>query len=452
MMNKRLYITADKWRYMMIDKSVVVLLFLVAAIHLSAQNTLSLSQAVEKGLENNFDILISRIETQMAANKLNNAQKERLPIVRLFAGQGNDFVNDRSPTSFINGFYRDRNLIFGVDGEWILYDGFQGRLNKNRYKKLKDLKDGEEQISIENTIFSILSAYYNALLQKEAVAVARESLNLSIEQFRDAKLQEQLGTASAYDVTRFENATLIDSINIVQKKKELDAALVNLNQVMGNKKMVTYLLSDPLSYTPQVYNLSKLKSQVERTNKALINRYKQQEVLQFNTEATRKASLPQVSVNTGISQRFNGTVFPEIDRIKSNTFQYNLRFSARYNLFDGGNNKRAVEENELLEQIGYAQTEQAKNNLADELTRSVVNYNRQLELILVNERLIESTKNSIVLEKERFANGYSSALNYRTVQLDYINAQFRKLESIYELLINELEVLQLTGKLTSRNF
>ena len=430
----------------------LALLFSVLASVAMAQNPLSLSKAVEKGLRNNFELQINRIETQMASNQLKAAKKERLPQINTSASQDNNFINDRSPTSFVNGFYKDRNFSLGIDGSWVIFDGFQGKINRERYGKLKEISEGKEQLAIENSIYTILLAYYNVLLQKEAVGVARKSLALSIERYEDAQVQENLGKISAYEVIRLENASLIDSSNIVNQRKELDAAIISLNQVMGNSKIVAYNLSDPLKYTAQQYDFKSMKSRLETSNQSLRNRYSNLEVLRLNTETAKKASLPSLSLNTGLSQRFNGTAFPEIPRIKSNTFQYYLRFSANYNLFDGGARKRSVQENELLEQIEYLQIDQIKNNITDNLASAISNYNRQLELVQVNESLIDNMEKSLVIEKDRYTNGFSSALNFRTVQLEYVNAQFTRLQTIYDLLKNEIEILKITGALTKAAF
>ncbi len=430
----------------------LLLFLLVVSATATAQTSLSLSQAVEKGLKNNFDLQINQLETQMAATRVKAAKKERLPKVDLYATQGNNLVNDRSPTSFINDFYRDRNLTFGVEGDWVLFDGFQGKINRERYQKLMETSEGNGQLAVENSIYTTLLAYYDALLKKEALAVARQSKQLSTERYEDAQLQQQLGKASNYDVLRFENALLIDSSTIINQHKAFDAALLALNRAMGNKKPTSYQLTDPLNYVAQKYDLPTMRKQLERSNQTLRNRYLNLEILKLTTETARKSALPTVSISSGLSQRFNGTQFPEVPRIKSNTFQYNLRFSANYTLFDGGANKRQIEENEVSEQIAYLQIDQIKMELNDNLTAAIINYNRQLEILQINEQLIQNLAKNIDLEKERYTSGFSSALNYRTVQLEYISAQFTRLEAIYELLRNEVDILRITGGLTADTF
>ena len=152
-----------------------------------------------------------------------------------------------------------------------------------------------------------------------------------------------------------------------------------------------------------------------------------------------------------MSQSFNSTIFPEIPRIKGNTFQFNLRFVANYNLFDGGIRKRATSDSKLQEQIALLEVDRLKINLYHQLDNAVESYTQQLEILSSIEELLRNLKLNLELEQDRYTNGLSSALDFRAVQLEYTNAQFAKLETIYQLIINELTILQLTGTLDKGN-
>ena len=136
------------------------LLVLLPFVSLKGQKPLSLSQAIEKGLQNSFDIQINQINHTIADKRIKEAKKERLPTLEVNATQGSFIVNDRSPTSFINDFYRDRNFTVGLDGEWLLYDGAQGKLRREQYQLNKEEQETLGQIALENTIYQILLNYY----------------------------------------------------------------------------------------------------------------------------------------------------------------------------------------------------------------------------------------------------------------------------------------------------
>ena len=100
----------------------------------------------------------------MANQRLKAAKKERLPTVNVFAQQGNIIINDRSPTTFINDFYRDRNLAVGIDGTWVVFDRFEGKRNKKQYSLTKEDRELKEKLAIENTVYTIRLAYSDKCL------------------------------------------------------------------------------------------------------------------------------------------------------------------------------------------------------------------------------------------------------------------------------------------------
>ena len=424
------------------------LLVLLPFVSLKGQKPLSLSQAIEKGLQNSFDIQINQINHTIADKRIKEAKKERLPTLEVNATQGSFIVNDRSPTSFINDFYRDRNFTVGLDGEWLLYDGAQGKLRREQYHLNKEEQETLGQIALENTIYQILLNYYEALIKQEALKVSEEVRTLSLDRLQDVQLKVNLGKSSQYDAIRFENAFLLDSIEVINQQQEVQAALLRLNEAMGQQRKIKYRLTDQLAYQTRSFDQIKMINKMKRQNRTIKNQYLVVEFVKLNTRTIGKSNLPQVRLNGGISQRFNGTRFPETPRIQSNTFQFQFRISASYSLFDGGRNKRAIEESELQEQVEVLRTEQLETRLEQELIGSIDTYNRKVEVLRVTEKLLKNIDRNIQLEQDRYKSGFSSALDFRAVQLEYVNTQFARLEAIYELLVNELNVLRLTGDLS----
>ena len=432
-------------------KGIFFLLLNTIVTMLTGQTALTISQAVEKGLRNSYDIRISRTHTAMANQRLKAAKKERLPTVNVFAQQGNIIINDRSPTTFINDFYRDRNLAVGIDGTWVVFDRFEGKRNKKQYSLTKEDRELKEKLAIENTVYTILLAYYDALIRKEALFVAEQSKELSNKRLKDAQVKENLGKISRYDLLRFENVLLLDATNVLQKERALETALVQLNTAMGIQRKEVYQLSTSLQYERRDYDLPSLYRTLEQQNKNLLSQNLVVEMTKLNTTATKNASLPSLSIHSGLSQSFNSTIFPETPRIKGNTFQFNLQFAANYNLFDGGIRKRATSDSKLQEQIALLEVDRLKINLYHQLDNAVESYTQQLEILSSIEELLRNLKLNLELEQDRYTNGLSSALDFRAVQLEYTNAQFAKLETIYQLIINELTILQLTGTLDKGN-
>jgi len=435
-----------------IDKHTVRLLFIITCITLVtglsfAQEDINLNKAIRIGLSNNYGIKILKIETDITQNQLVNVNKSRLPKVDLFARQQNNVNNNRSPTSFVQGFYSDRGLNFGVDANWIIFEGFKARLDKSRLEKLELQSKGNTMLLVENTIHAIMLSYYNTLIKRESVEVQYESSIRSKQRYADAKFQYQNGKVSGYDLLRFENAMLLDSTNTIIQKSEFDLAMQSLNLAMGNKIFKDYRLTDELEYQREDYQFNKLQQKMNSLNSELQQQYLNLMLRRNDIGMLRANRLPKLAINSGLAQNINSTKFPEIERIKGGSFNFYLNFSVSYNLFDGGQINRAIEEGRLKEKIADLNIEEVKQELSNTLKNAIINYNSQLKIIKINEKLIANLGQNLILEKDRYRNGFSSLLEYRSLQQENMDAEQTRLEAIYELLINETEILKLTGSL-----
>jgi len=425
----------------------LTLLFIARSVKGTAQESLSMSRAIQIGLENNFGIQIQKAETEIAQNQLKHHFKNQLPRIDLVAGQQNGANNSSSPTSFVQGFYGDRGLNGGIDINWTVFQGFKAKITKSRLEKLNKQAQGKTMILVENTIHAIIMTYYDVLIKKEAVKVQRDVTKRSKERYEDAVYQMQHGKASNYDMVRFENAMLIDSTNVIFKKKQMYVAMQNLNTALGNRFFKEYKLTDRIQYRKKSYNFGRLQSKMASLNTRLSNQYLNLYLVRNDIGLLKAERYPKVAISGGLTQNFNSTKFQEIERIRGKNSNFYLNFSASYNLFDGGKISRALQEGQIKERIANLQIEDMKQELSTELQNRISNYNTQLELITLNERVIENLKSNLLLEKDRYQSGFSSLLDYSSLKEEYLKAEQTKLEAIYELLVNETEIIRLTGGL-----
>jgi len=425
--------------------------FIIIPSFTFAQEDLSLIKAIKIGLNNNFGIKIQRLEEKNASNKTANAYKDRLPTASLLLRAPVNINSSNSPTSFVQGFYNDRGVSGGLDLNWTLFEGFKAKIEKSRFEKLETQEKSNTMMLAENTINAIILAYYNVLIQKESVLVQEAAQKRSEERFQNAKFQEQHGKISNYEVIRYENSMLGDKANSIQEQKKLELSMQALNIAMGNKYLKEYDLTDQFSYEEQPYDYDKLQQKMAALNTELSLQYLNLSLRKSTIGIIDATKYPKIGINSGITQRLNQTKFKEIDRISSTNFNYYLNFSISYNLFNGDKVNRRLEEEKLREKMEILNVDKVKQKLSNQLKNAITNYHTQLDIIKINEQLIKNLEKNIELEKDRYLNGFSSLLDYQSLQQEYIKAQKNKLDAIYELLVNETEILKLTGGLIKYN-
>ncbi|MEJ2595281.1 MAG: TolC family protein [bacterium] len=342
-----------------LKRSFFIIILLIFVGRVAAQEPLTLGDAIVRGLENNFDIRISKEEYNIA--RLNNhpGTAGRLPSVEVGVNNSNRYGN--SPIFNPNTFEFGRNeqkvdvLTPYVELRWLLFDGFSVSMNKNKLELLEHFSNGLSTIVIENTLQAIILGYYFALLEIERLQVLREVKELSGDRFQYEMLRKDIGTSVTFEVLQAKNSFYSDSTN--------------------------FLLQD------------------------------------------------------------------NFEKAQPNTYLYNIygNFSLSFNLYNGGNTRRAIEQARINEKIGTLEIAQLKQTLENLLVNQYELYGIRRQLLEVAEVNLASARLNLEIATEKYRNGTINSFNFRDVQLIFLNASANKLNAVYDLIDSETELLRLTG-------
>lgn len=419
------------------------------------QESLSLEQAIEIGLRNNFQIQIAEKEIEIAANNNEWGATGRYPTVDL-----NVFFNNRAatidnPIGFVNGELYNGNLTGNIDVGWILFDGFKVDINKRRLDELEEQTNRNSKLVIEDAIQQIINAYYNTLIQQEQLEVFKEVLNISADRVRFQRIRAEYGQASSFDILQTEDAFLSDSTNLIIQEYSLASSKRNLLLAMGERAFdKEFTLTDGLDNPLNTYVYEELEEKMLAENKNIQALLVGRELASINADLAKSNRYPTVSVNGGVN--LTGTMaklFGEDqngnkrDAAFGQTGDLYLNLIGTYNIFDGGNRDRSVQNAEMEEMIAALSIEDAKRNLRMQLRNIFEDYENQRRLLSISDKLIANAEQNLEISTERFKAGQINSFEYRTVQLGYINASQAKLNAIFNLKNTETELVKLVGGL-----
>lgn len=425
---------------------------------LSAQTLITLSEAIEIGLENNYQIKIA--EKQVAIAQNNNTLKAtgRYPTVDFNLNSNNTFSSSNNPASFIPKVTSlNAGLTPSVDARWVIFDGFTFKINKKRLEEVERQSEGQVKLAIENTIRSIMLAYYQAIIQKDQLKALESVIDLSRSRIEYQKIKREFAQAGAFDVLQSEDAYLNDSTTLLIQKNSYDIALLNLKLSMGvDDAKINYIPTEELNISKEDYVFEDLEKEMFEKNQNLKQLYFAQQLAKHNTELqeANKRS-PTISLGSGVS--LNGSSFWQTGNNPisqepfgggvSGNVNYYINVTGTYRLYDAGARKRNVQNAKVEEQIAQLNMDDLKRNLSSQLKITLENYNNQLELVTLTERLIASSEKNLEIAEERFKGSLITSFDYRTVQLSYINASQSRLNAIFNLKNTEIELIRLMGGL-----
>ena len=435
-----------------VKQGILLLLLVLISFVMQAQQTLSLADAINTGLENNFQIRIAEQNYEIAALSNTQGAAGRWPSITLGLNNINRYDNTPTFDSTALKFNRDGNytnsLVPNVNLQWLLFDGLSVTMNKEKLDLLEDYSAGYSTIVIENTLQAIILGYYYVLLEQERLHVLNNVKDLSGDRYAYEMMRKELGSAVTFDVLQAKNSFLSDSTNYLQQKLNVKNAFLNLKLLLGEPPSVQFTLIDSFQVKTQQYILSDLMTKMYSNNTNLLNQYINQEILKKDVSISRSNLWPTLSMNAGTDFTQSWSNF-EKNQANTYLFDYYANFSLSFNLFNGGNTRRAIETARINEKIGILEIQDLKQSLDNLLVNQFELYGIRRQLLDVAQVNLESTQLNMEIATAKYRNGTINSFNFRDVQLSYLNAASKKLNAIYDLIDTQTELLRLTGGIIS---
>jgi outer membrane protein TolC len=433
---------------------VLPILALIFGFNAKAQDSdtlfLSLSEAISLGLENNYQIRISEENLKIAQNNNTAGAAGRYPSIDFTAVQGNSFDNTQSLVNPDERSKLNSNFISpAVNLNLTLFDGFRVKITRENLRSLEELSEGQSAVVIENTVQSIILAYYNILLQEEKLTVFDELKNLSGDRLEYMDVKQQFGSAVTYDVLQAKDAFLSDSVNYLSQELNLQNASLLLKLLLALDQTVIFKLTDEFKVEINDYALDDLMSKMLGNNKNLQNQYVNQKILENSISLAKSQYYPGVYLGAGADFANSRFKYAGEDPNSRYSFGYYANFTLSFNLFNGGATRRAVQNALISEDIGLITVSEMTRALSNQLVNQFDLFGIRKQLLMVAEISRESTGLNLQISEDKFKSGAINSFNFRDIQLSYLNASIRRLEAIYNLIDTETELLRLTGGIVS---
>ncbi len=464
-------------------KKWLLILLIVLPGCLAAQEPMTLEDAIQRGLKNNFDIQIQKNLVEIARNNNNPGQAGRYPTINLLLSSTNTLVTRVPANPFaVPGTSLSNSLPGQVDIGWVIFNGFSVSVNKEQLERLQQQSEGNASIVVQNTLQSIILGYSLVLLEKERLEVRKKLLELSRTRYDQVRLKKSVGSAITFDVLQEESNFLTDSGNLVLQSLNYRNAVRNLNVLINEKVDKTYSFPQPLRFTPPTFVYGDLEEKMTRSNFTLKNQYITQEILRGNTQLAKAPLYPSFNVNLGATGSLdwlranfrptvpsatsipvkstvgyllddpaqpviNTTYQPEARTVEGNSYGTYANFTLRWTLFNGGQIKRSVQNARTRELIGQQTTDQLKLSLQRDLQIAFDLFEQRKQIVEITRTNQRATELNLSLAEERYRVGYINAIDLRLIQLNYQNATLANLEAIYNLIDVYTDLMSLTGSI-----
>lgn len=411
--------------------AVALLLFSLQSI---AQQKLSLSEAIERGLSQSYGVEIAEANTSIASELNNWGEAGAYPYIYFsLSGGVSAYTSSTTPAAQAS-----------VNVAWTLFNGFLVKTNKAILANNEELSQGSEMLTIENAIKSIISSYYYVIVLKESVLIEEDVYKLSMDRYKQVKIADEIGHSGTYELIQAESALLEDEKRLETAKKNYRNGVIEFNKVLSEENILTtWEFTDSLPTPSKDYSLATMEEKMLYDNTTLKNQYINQKARDLEIKQAQSGLYPSVALSVsggGEYAHSSKSVVPGVT----------ASLSLTYNLFNGGKSRRAVSIAKIYNNIEDIATDEMKLTLKTSLYQLFESYLTDQKLVEISKRDVELSKVNLELSKERYRNGTITSFNFRDVQLVYMASALGEISSKFDLAMTDLEMLQITGGILSK--
>lgn len=414
----------------------VIIVFSVFSVK-SQEVSLSVSDAIEKALDNNYGIIISKSDIDIAAINNSWGTAGRYPTIGFNATSSNS-------KEIINNTVSNR-ISGGIGLNWTIFNGFRVNATKDKLAKLESLAKGRSAVVVESTIQDIIMTYYNILLQKERLQVLKKVMILSKDRYDYEQTRYEIGGSGTYNVLLVKNIYLNDKASYLNQEVIVRNAVRNLNFILSEDPNMTWNFTEEFNSDTNEYVLGDLMAKMMSSNQILQNQYANLLLKKNEIDIQRSSLYPRLSVAAGIDNSYSWIKPDAVPKTYTEGLTPYGNVSLSYDIFTGGNRKDAIDIAKINEQITQVETEEMKHSLSNQLYNEFDVYNLRKVLLNVANESLEAAEMNLQIADEKFKSGAINSFNYRDIQLSYLNSALNQLQSIYNLIYANTTLTRLTG-------
>ncbi|UOE49310.1 TolC family protein [Mucilaginibacter sp. SMC90] len=412
------------------------------------QPLLTLKDAVEIALKNNYNIKLSQNNSTIASNNVTLGNAGILPSLT------GDFTDNNSRQTTkqtrndgtINNIRnaKNSNNNYGVNLNWTIFDGFAMFANYDQLKQTDKLGILQLQDTVQRTVASVIDTYYSLISQNEQIKALKGAIDISRTQLRIANDKFAVGRASRLEVLNAQVNLNTDTGNLVIQYQQFRTTKIQLNQMLIRDLQTDFSVADTIIVDEKLA-LADVLNNAQLQNPAILSAQINQRLAEINLKQVRATRYPQVGVTSGYT--FSNSKTPAGFTLSQNVHGFNYGLTASINIFNGFNQNRREKNAKIQIDNASINAKQTKLNIESQISSLFVVYLSGLDLVKLEESNVNLNKKNLDITLDKYKLGNITPLEVREAQRNYLDAQSKFFAAQYQSKQAEIMLKQITNSI-----
>lgn len=426
----------------------------------TAQDELTLNEAIDLALENHFQILQAENELGMAESRIRSAQANFLPGLTASLGGnqnvGRQFVQedatfaDRTTYGFNGSIRTDLTIFRGFENINILR---QSRVNR-------DMLEADNQRLREEIVFNTAMRYLQVLLDGELVGIAEQNLEISRQQLEQVSAQVEVGSRPLVDQYQQESIVAGNELSMLQAENALQISRTQLYRILQLDP-----LEEVVFIVPEIEEEELVPSDLDLNQMiqyALQNRSDIQaqklnlQSMHYDVELARTAYYPSLTANANFNTRYsdqyrlaNETVGFQ-DQFFEQMITRSVGFSINIPIFNRLNARTSVQQAQVQLKNARLTLDDMEYGVREEIGQAYSDYVALSKELSATETALVAAERTYLTQQQRYEIGSTTLIELNQATTDYMEAQSNRLRTTYNFVFQEKLLDYYLGRLSGQ--
>lgn len=408
---------------------------------------LTLREAVEIALKNNYNIKLSKNNAAIASNNVTLGNAGFLPVITGDASLNasrQKIKQTRNDGNVNNIKANNSNNSYGVNLNWTIFDGFNMFANYDMLKQQDKLGTLRLQDTIQSTVANVITTYYNLASQNVQIKALQSAIDISRTQLRYANDKYTVGRAAKLDVYNAQINLNTDTATLISQIQQYKNTQIQLNRLLIRDLQTDFSVSDTILVSNKLV-LGDILTKAQTQNPAILSAQINKRLAEINLKQVRSTRYPVIGVTSGYS--FSNSRTPAGFTLTQNAHGLAYGLTASVNIFDGFNQWRKERNAKLQIDNAEINRKQTQLDIEAQISNFFIAYLSGLDLIRVSQSNVELTKKNLDISLEKYRLGNITPLEIREAQRNYLNAESVYANALYQSKMAEVTLQQITNSI-----
>ena len=424
-----------------------VCIFLLIADSAKTQGILTLQQAIDLALKNNFDVQLARNNVQINSTLNTLGVAGGLPSV-------NGSISDNQSVTTVNqklnnGTEIQRNnagsnaFNANVSASYLLYNGLRVVSTKKRLEELEKQSRNDLNAQLQNTIAAVMVKYYDIIRQEGYMKTISQSMEVTRKRQEIIKARKDIGLANNADIFQMQIDLNANEQELFTQEIILKQSMADLSILLNLPADTTLLIKDTI-IADTTLKLETIMSFIAN-NPEVLAAAQDIKISEFNEREVAAQRYPAVRLNGGYNyiRNKNAAGFTLLN-INHGPF---IGVNAQIPIFNGGAVKRQQTVASINTQNATINHDRLVSNLSASVVKQWQSYSSNLARLKKEQENNQLAASLLQLTMQRYQLNQATIIDLREAQRSFTDAGFRLVNIAYATKMAEIELNRLGSRL-----